>query len=458
MVTDHHDTGKERGFSATRLAGELFGRFGLTGDRRLFVAFSGGLDSTALLHALVSIERVRAQTVTALHVNHGLHEHADAWEHACRRFCAARGVGYESAKIFVGGAGQGLEAAARRERYRWLAAKMTPGSVLLTAHHLDDQAETVLANLFRGAGPHGLAGMRRIRPLGDGEIWRPMLDVERRELSEYVRQQGLDWIDDPANEDLRYTRNYLRRVVVPTLRARWPAVTKTVARASRNWRNTVDLLDEVADGDLKGVPHRDVSGASMISAAALSRLTAHRRANLLRHWFRRCGFQAPARKDLNRLQNDLLEVQPPPTAVCRWSGVELRRYRDWLFLSRPDTGTALPAVTDWPRGVAATLMVGDRKLRAVPATGTGIRRDLFDRERLTIRRRVGGEWCRPQHDGRRRKLKKLLQEAGIPPWQRDRIPLLYVNEELAGVVGLCYCFPFAATGGEPGIVFEMCDD
>ena len=326
--------------------------------------------------------------------------------------------------------------------------------MLLVAHHLDDQVETVLANLFRGAGLHGLKGMPQKRALGEGQLWRPLLDVKRSALHNYARQNGLQWIQDPANEDLRHTRNYLRHSILPLVKKTWPGITQTISRAAQNWHDTASLLDEIAQSDLDNVRHSKRLPFFKISVDDLNTLSKLRCLNLLRFWFRRCDFQTPSRKHLQQLHTTMVTAVPKVTAILRWPGVEIRRYRDWLYLSSPlphDSSFNFSWDTD-----QATLP-GNRRLVARPVIGKGIKSGIYNTKPLSIRSRTGGERCWLPGRQNHQKLKKLFQQKGIPPWERTQVPLVYVGDELAAVVGFWYCQPFDAQGGESGMEFILID-
>lgn len=446
------------GFCADRLARILHCEFELDDDTGIYVGFSGGLDSMVLLHALAHIKKIERRRISALHVNHGLHERAGTWEQHCRDLCRALGIRYYSQQLdCTDPSGKNTEASARKARYHWFEKQMSDGAVLLTAHHSGDQTETILANLFRGAGAHGMAGIRKSRPFGPGMLWRPLLDVDRDSLEHYARSHELDWVEDPMNEDLSYTRNHLRHRVLPVVREKWPGAAKTITRAAINWRETVELLDEFARADLRIIPHRREAPFDILSVPAMAGLSRQRKINILRNWFVQCGFQPPSRVHLLSVIDGLVEIKPKTTSVQTWSSVEVRRYGDWLYLSAPLGRQAVPAM-NWDRDAAGDMLINGRKLVVRPAMGTGINKTVYDCQTISVRPRRGGERCRLPGRANHQKLKKLFQQYGVPPWQRDQIPLLYVGDALAGVVGHWYCQPFAACDDETGMVFELVDN
>lgn len=440
-------------FSEATLAQELSSVPG-SGERHpWYVAFSGGLDSTVLLYSLSRIESARRTGIIALHANHGLHEDADLWLQRCRSLCDGWGLGFESVRLQLPATAKtGIEAAARSLRYEWLARQLPANGILLTAHHLNDQAETVLANLFRGAGSHGLRGIHRMRRLGAGWVWRPLLGVERSALARYARQQGLDWIEDPANRDLRYTRNVLRHDILPAVEKTWPGVLRALGRHAEVSAETAALLDEFAHSDLKSIERPARPPFFVLSVPTLVKLSKPRCLNLMRYWFRCCGFEVPSKARLLRVFECLINMEPPSTTVLSWKGVEVRRYRTLLYLSPPLTA---PPIAPTPWDGVTPLAVNHGQLVATPVMGRGIRASAWQAGPITVRSRTGGERVLPQGSRYHRKLKTLLQEKGVPPWERDRIPLLYIGDELVSVVGLCYCAPYAASAGERGVEVDL---
>ena len=373
---------------------------------RILVAFSGGLDSTVLLHA---VHRRFPGAVEALHANHGLHGDAQAWERHCRAFCAERRITLRSTRLKLTRDGSGPEAAARTARMAWFAEQLQRDEPLLLAQHRDDQAETLLLRLLRGAGPDGLAAMAQERPLGGGRLLRPLLALPRSTLAAFAQRHGLRWIEDPSNSDDRYDRNYLRHRVMPLLRERWAGCDATLARAA-------ELLRESAEA--RGpAPARCVSviGDPGFSLAAVRGDTATA-AQRVRAWLRDAGLAMPGRARLVEFLRQCREGQGASLATRDWT---LTRFRDAVF--------AHPGFTDTPaleRGVA----VGDHLV--LPGIGTiEIRGDDPAAcgeagVALVLALRGGGERLAASH-GIHRPLKSVLQEAAVPPWWRGRMPLLF---------------------------------
>ena len=293
----------------------------------LCVAFSGGADSTALLAALAAQVSQRRR-LRAIHVDHGLQSSARAWARHCRDIAAQLGVPLILRRVSVDlGRGQSPEAQARAARYAALARELAPGELLLTAHHQDDQLETVLLQLLRGAGLAGLAAMPAVMPFAAGLLCRPLLEVRRTELVAWLRRRGLPCIEDPSNEDERFDRNYLRHKVVPVIEARFAGAAVAVARSARHAAEAQDLLQQLADADV----WRCVDGATL-SAAALRRLAPARRRNALRAWIRAAGQQPPDARRLAEIAGPLLAARPDAHPRVEWGKLQVRRHAGRLIL------------------------------------------------------------------------------------------------------------------------------
>ena len=452
--------------------------------RKFAVAFSGGLDSTVLLAAICRL--TPRPHVRALHVDHGLHPDSKRWERHCRDVAAGLGVDFQSRRCPVEPVpGESIEAQARQVRYGALADLVAPGEVLLTAHHADDQLETLMLRLLRGTGVKGLRGIAGLRPFGAGFMARPLLAVPRAEILAAGRAWGLEWLEDPTNRDTRFDRNYLRAELLPRIAGRWPAAARTVGRAASQMAEAQQILDEVAWADARQILELDeaapadapknpdeaardarkiqdetgrahtqkildetaragtTGGPGRIDCPALRDLSPARRRNLLRHLMMRLGLPVPDTRQMETLL-EALEVRRRDARTCvRWPGGEARIYRDCLYLLEP-----LPAAS--PAGYAGEVSLArpwsgpEGKLRLVSATGPGLPGN-WAVEGFAVRFREGGERFRPMGRQHSRPLKKWLQEAGVVPWLRARIPLLYREDALVAVGDL---WVSAAAGGD----------
>jgi len=416
----------------------------------LVVAYSGGLDSTVMLHLLWR-HFPRRECLRAVHVNHGLQAQAGAWAEHCRSQCAAWGIPLQVVRAVVEPRRGGLEAAARRARYGALFAATGARDVVVTAQHADDQAETLLLQLLRGAGPKGLAGMpvsaRRTVGAATRQLVRPLLRWPRAALRAYAQTEGLTWVEDPSNVQLRRTRNYLRHAVIPVLRERWPRLTGSIARSARLCAEAAALADDLAALDLRQVR---AQGAHALSAAALGAMAPHRSRNVLRYWLAEQGLAVPAHAHMRTVEHDLLGAAAGRSPRVRWPGAELRRYRDAVFAM-----AALPAAPEgecltwpWKHQPVLELPPGCGRLEAMRSRGAGVRNDVGA---LTVRFRAGGERLRPDPRRPSRAVKQLFQEAGVPPWVRERTPFLYAGDALLAVGDWWVDARWQAEPGEAGI-------
>lgn len=424
------------------------------GVARYWLAYSGGLDSHVLLHALHGlIVRQPGVTLGAVHVHHGLRPEADQWAAHCMAVCAALDIPCQVLHVQARpAAGESPEDAARRARYHALRGVVEAGDCLLTAHHQDDQAETLLLQLLRGCGVAGLAGMPVCAEFGAGLLARPLLTHSRAELRDYAEHYSLRWVEDGSNAETGFDRNYLRHEIMPRLRARWPATAAALTRSAGHCAAATELLQTLATQDLAGL-RGPVPGTLMINR--LQTLDATRQDNVLRAWIRELGLPMPSTAHLRQVRCELMTAAVDAMPCVRWPGAELRRYRDLLHAMTPLPVHDVGQVLDWDLQQPLTLPGGNGHLRVAQGLGQGLDPALRG-QRISVRFRRGGEICKPVGRGHHHDLRKLFQEAGVPPWQRERIPLLYVDGELAAVVGFWVCEPYQAAAQGPGLVVEWC--
>ena len=392
---------------------------------RYVIAFSGGLDSTVLAHALRAANT--GVPLVAIHIDHGLQEDSARWDSHCETFANALGVEYRSLNVTVPtDTGKGLEAAAREVRYAALHAELGCGDWLLSAHHREDQAETLLINLVRGSGPAGIAGIGAIRRFGPGWLARPLLQVGRAELRAYADEHELQWIEDPSNEDRRFDRNFLRHDVLPRLQARWPDIAVRLQRSATHAGEAAGLLADLARLDLETLGGRP----QHLPIDGLLGLSPGRQRNVLRYSLRALGFATPTALQLERIMTEVLPAREDAQPHVSWSGASVRRYRNGLYLL-PEHLADAPETADITES-SAELGAGLGVLHFDPGAERGLSTEVVNRGlRLDVRQ--GGEEFRPDGQGHTRKLKKLLQEEGIVPWMRDRVPLVYAAEQLVAV-------------------------
>lgn len=405
------------------------------------VGLSGGVDSMVLLHLLRRGLRLPPKRLSAIHVNHQISAHAASWATHCRRVCRDLGVPLKVVKVEVP-RGNSTEAAARDARHAVFAT--SDAEIVALAHNRDDQAETLLLQLLRGAGPRGLAAMPAFRP-GAPAYWRPLLDVPRSDIEAYARRNGLSWVEDDSNLDRGYLRNFLRHDVMPVIAARLPAASVVLARAARMQAEASDLLDALALHDL-GTDQKSRS----IPLGVLKHLPVHRARNVLRFFLRSNGVGMPDAARLEEVLRQAMTARSDARVCVSAGGVELRRFRDHLHIVRPLPVVAASFETDWSGRKPLRLPQLGGTLSLQRCEGDGIANRWLRGRALTLRIRQGGEKMHLIAGGPGRTVRNLLQEAFLPPWQRERLPLIYVGARLAAVPGVGTDERFLAPAGESG--------
>jgi len=412
------------------------------------VGLSGGIDSVVLLHLLVRRLRIAPARISAIHVNHQISPHAGRWAAFCRRWCRELGVKLHVAKVDVP-RGNSIEAAARKARYAVFAK--SGADVLMLAHNRDDQAETVLLQLLRGAGPRGLAAMQMLRPAAKDmpPILRPLLGVQRKTIAAHAQHYRLQWVEDDSNRDPAFLRNFLRHQVMPVIESKVPGAGATLARAARHQAEASDLLDALAAQDLGSE-----CGVRMcrLPLALLKPLAPHRARNALRYFLRCNGVAMPDADRLEELLRQALTARADAQIRIELEGVGLRRFQDVLYIVRPLPRPAATFERVWNgRGVLVLPQLGG-SLRLERSKGEGIAVVAMRTALLVVRARRGGEVLRPVPGARQRTVRNLLQEAAMPPWLRERLPFLYVDGGLAAVPGLGVDAKFQAANAQPGLL------
>jgi tRNA(Ile)-lysidine synthase len=421
---------------------------------RYCVALSGGADSTALLACLVDLHRQEPLLgLRAIHVNHHLHPDSAAWADQCSVMARSLDVPLLILDAHVQrGRRESPEAAARDARYGLLSENLAAGEFLLTAHHAEDQLETFLLQLARGAGVPGLASMPRRSPCGRGVQLRPLLDVGRAALQAYASAKGLTWIEDPSNADVRFDRNFLRHRVIPVLQERWPSLATSVVRSAEHLASAQLLLDEVASAD-----YSVAEEGQRLRVSVLRGLEPARQRSLLRYWIRLCGAPMPASATLEEVAEQMLVARADAVPEVTWGEHAIRRYRDRLYLERQlPAAPAESLLWPWRATPELALPAGLGTLRArVAERDVATFRLLPDP--LQVRWRSGGEKLRVAANRPHRELRALLQEWDIVPWMRSRIPLLYAGDVLVAVGDLAIAAEFRAAADQPGTLIEWLD-
>lgn len=396
----------------------------------LCVAFSGGPDSTALLHALAQLTEARARGLRALHVDHGLHAESAAWAEHCATFCRTLDIPLTTVRVQVDDSrGEGAEAAARRARYAAFAEHVRDGEWLALAHHRDDQIETILLKLLRGAGPEGLGGMRALRPFAPGFLWRPLLETPRKSLHKYLTKHKIHCVDDPANHDGRFARNVLRTEILPRIARHWPHAQASILHTAQLCRAAADYIE----GDVRAVLASLRREGDTLDASGWLKLPDALRAPVLDTWLHAHGLDHPPDASRAELERQAADAASDSVPVLAWADTEIRIWDGRLH--------AMAQLSTLPEGwqsqwegmpLALPEGCGTLSLGGVPSGAKGAH---FDQP-LQVRLRRGGERIKPAGDPHTRELRDLFQQARIAPWLRARCPLIYENDELIAVADL----------------------
>jgi tRNA(Ile)-lysidine synthase len=393
----------------------------LASFKQLIVGFSGGLDSTVLLHALTSIPALHHR-VQAVHINHGISPNALSWQKHCEQVCTKFNVSFIAEAVEFNRL-VNIEEGARDARYAVFSCLLKAEGCLLLGHHLDDQAETLLLQLFRGAGIDGLAGMQEQASFDKGALARPFLTRSREQLQHYAIKHGLSWIEDESNLDIDYSRNYVRQQIMPLLIKKWPGVVGNLARTASHCQQAQVNLYEQAIQDCSELEQ------DSLLIEPLKKLSYARLVNVLRVWFRNLKIKAPSTAIIQRIIHEIIWSRADAMPLVSWNQLCIRRYQGRIYFEQiqKERSTQIIEWPDFPK----PLLINELGTLYASKAKTGL--NIPDKARISIRFRQGGE-CMILHQ-QTKKLKKLFQEWNIPTWSRDLLPLLYINEELAAVIG-----------------------
>lgn len=416
-------------------------------DTVYWIAYSGGLDSHVLLHVCAKLRDEYGFSFKAIHVHHGLSPNADAWTKHCEKICLDLKIECIVKNITMPKThGESLEAVARELRYKIFTECLDKNNILLTAHHQDDQAETILIQLMRGAGVKGLAAMPLIKAFAQGFHARPLLNVSRKELEKYAYQYSLKWINDESNHNIDFNRNYLRHEVLPILKKRWPATTETLSRVASHCAEAQLVIDEMIDEQLQ-----IVKLGSGLSISKLLNLSPRIQRQVLRRWFSVLQFPLPSVVKMQQIQHAFLQAAEDKTPHITWGHVELRRYKDVMYAMHKMLLHDETKIYEWDFATPLTLAnIG--QLHALSTIGKGIKKSI---DKVTVRFRQGGEFCRLPGREFHHDLKNLFQQWGVPPWERARIPLLFHGDKLIAVVGYFIDQDFMVKQDEIGVVVSL---
>ncbi|PCJ19003.1 MAG: tRNA lysidine(34) synthetase TilS [Gammaproteobacteria bacterium] len=428
-----------------------------------WVGYSGGLDSHLLLLALSKIvARFDGVTLHAVHVNHQLQDQALGWEKHCQSVADQLAVPLSIERVNVDlDHSAGLEAAAREARYGVFKTHLSGSDVLFLAHHQDDQAETLLLRLMRGSGATGLAAMAALSAFENMLLARPLLNVSRDAIEAYAQAHQLKWVEDPSNDDRRYDRNYVRSEIMPLLKSRWPAAASNMARSAELLRMENQQMDLL----LAPFYEQAMDKQQRLDIRCLKPLPEITQGQLIRGWLKKLNLPYPSRVNLQRILREVIAAPIDGKPLVRWGVAEVRRYEHWLYGMPVQTPLDTQQVLAWD--FSETLVIsglGCLVAQVDPEHEQALAlRKPVGGEQVSVRFRQGGEKCRPsraEHQGKAKTkaLKKLMHDYQIPPWLRDRTPLIYYDDQLAAVLGGWVCDGFAAPKGQAGYCLTWTSD
>jgi tRNA(Ile)-lysidine synthase len=393
-----------------------------------WVGFSGGADSTALLLALSELRQSLTATIKAVHFNHGLHPDSDAWAIHCEAFCKELNIELLVMNLSVTSSGSGIEAEARRLRYEQVECLLGQDEAFLTAHHQDDQTETLLLNLVRGSGVDGLAGMPESRPLGKGLLLRPLLDIQGSSLRHYLTEHHKIWLEDPSNEDVNYDRNFIRQQLLPLLATRWPAVSTRIATSADLCRQASGSLAQWAESELgKHLEHPQVLSLNHLQ------LDEPEFALVFRKWLRNNDAPSLPARQLEQLRLQCANSTSDSRVKVSWHGWVLHLFQNALWLQKESAIKPCPTLV-WPQSGPLDLGKDSGTLQFLNSEGKCP-------GQLSVRQRSGGQKIQVSSGGQNTDLKEQFRLAGIPPWLRDSVPLLFDGESLLAVGDLIISKP-----------------
>ena len=414
--------------------------FSSEAPRQYLVAYSGGLDSHVLLHLCA---QYFPRSVRAVYIHHGLQNEADQWSEHCANICNILQVPFKTIHVDARKrTGESPEETARKARYAALKSELQAGDCLLTAHHQDDQSETVLLQLFRGAGVAGLAAMPKIHQFNQMFHARPLLDFSRQEIVDYANDNNLEWVEDPSNINTDFDRNLLRHDIIPVIKKRWPKLGDSLSKMAIQQQDALEIIETMAAIDLASIVTQQ---AHIIDVAGLAKLSQARQLNVLRSWIHQCAYDAPTANILHQVIQTVLPAMEDACPEVCWGESEIRRYQGKLYcLKRVEHDAS--GIFDWNPKEKLVIENLDIELLAEQGVPKGLKPELLYKN-LKIKFRQGGEKIRPVGRKNTHSLKNLMQEAGVPPWQRSRIPLIYLDDELICVSGYWFAEGFTSDSG-----------
>lgn len=403
----------------------------LTKSKNICIALSGGLDSVVLLHLLAQQPDLNLR---AIHVNHGLSPNASNWQHFCEQICKQYNIPLQINAINIEKINQkSLEDLARQGRYQVFKNTLTKNELLVTAHHLDDQAETVLLQLFRGCGPKGLAAMPKVMQFGLGQLARPLLDFSKEDLRAYANSHHLIWVEDESNENCTFDRNFVRQNLLPLIQSRWPTVTENIARTAHHCANSTQFIEQQIACELPTLLDESKRCLTVSLLLTKDEIT---QSYIIRYWLGQLQLPLPNSKKLATLLTQLRASQDS-TVLVEWQDVSVRRYDNFLYAFKTFQPHDSKLILPWDCQSDFILPNDLGVISLTQLSQQGL--EIHTLKEVTIRFRQGGERCRLTNRKHSHSLKKLFQTWRVPPWQRDRIPLLYDKEQLKAIIGFAIC-------------------
>jgi tRNA(Ile)-lysidine synthase len=419
--------------------------------KSMTVALSGGVDSVVLLHLLHQLQKTHHFTLKASHVHHGLSKNADKWVKFCEKLCAKLSISLDINYIQLPQKKSlGIEGEARRLRYEKLLQSKT--DLVVLAHHEDDQAETFLLQLIRGAGVKGLSSMAHFDD--SRRLWRPLLNASRIDIESYAKKHQLKWIEDESNQNIDFDRNFIRSKILPILKNRFSHIIKVISRSSSHLAEAQHLLDDLAKVDLKS--HlKSINYKNKLHVKALDKLSLSRAKNVLRYWLEINGQMMPSKDLLDELLRQALTAKKDATIKIQLSkDFEIRRYQDEIYIVKKNKKKLKNYEIIWA-GESEIILPNGHKLTFKKVKGRGINLKFLDHQKLKIRNRQGGEFFKPDSKRPTKKIKQLLQESDLPPWERDFLPLIFMGDQLASVPNFGVDIKYQSKPQETGLMIEL---
>ena len=418
----------------------------LPASEKYWIAYSGGMDSSVLLHLFYSISDKLNKPVEVIYVDHGLNPKSQKWGKFCINQSQEYGFSFKELVIDEEyKKGESIEAWAREKRYELVNEAISDKDIVFTGHHQDDQVETFFLQALRGSGPRGLSSMPNLKKMNKGLLARPLLNYSRDALLQYAKNNNLNWCEDESNQKQQFDRNYLRQSVLPIVEARWPTYRDTINRLLNHQQEYTSLLDEVAGKDLKNSIGTE---NNCLVLSKVNDLSFIRQKNLIYFWLNKLNLDLPAAKHMNNIIHEIINIDTDKSPCINWTNVELRRYRDLLYAGKKMSNIDIESVIMWDISKPVSFL--EETLSAQIVTGNGLSEHKTKNSKLEIRHRQGGEKINPVNLNHSKTIKQLFQENGVLPWFRDRIPLIYIDENLAAIPGFCIDKNYAAQEDEAG--------